>query len=119
MKLLIILSALVVLVFGQGTYTTENDDLDIDAIVSSPEKLQEWFSCFVDKGACSKVQSSFKADMPEAIREACGKCTAAQKEILKKFLAGLEETSPANFEEYKKKFDPENKYFAALKKAIA
>lgn len=57
--------------------------------------------------------------MAEAVREACAKCTVAQKEILKKFLKGLEEKAPADYEEFKKKFDSENKYFEALKKAIA
>ncbi|KAI8420212.1 hypothetical protein MSG28_008757 [Choristoneura fumiferana] len=119
MKLLVILSTLVVLAVGQGTYTAENDDLDIDGIVNDPKKLQEWFGCFVDKSPCDNVQLSFKADMPEAIREACAKCTTAQKGILKKFLVGLEEKAPADYEVFKKKYDSENKYIEPLKKAIA
>ncbi|XP_063366728.1 ejaculatory bulb-specific protein 3-like [Cydia amplana] len=119
MKLFIALATLVVLAAGQTTYTPENDDLDIDAVVSNPESLKAWYNCFVDKGECDKVQTSFKVDLPEAIQQACAKCTAPQKVILKKFLAGLKEKAPADYEVFRQKFDSENKYFGPLDKAIA
>ncbi|XP_047997148.1 ejaculatory bulb-specific protein 3-like isoform X2 [Leguminivora glycinivorella] len=119
MKFFIALATLVVLATGQDTYTTENDDLDIDALVNNPEQLKAWFNCFVDKSPCDKVQANFKADMPEAIQQACTKCTEAQKVILKKFLASLKEKAPADYEVYRQKYDPENKYFGPLDKALA
>nr|QEV81548.1 chemosensory protein 1 [Grapholita molesta] len=119
MKFLIVLASLVLLAAGQDTYTPENDDLDIDALVSNPEALKAWFNCFVDKGQCDKVQTSFKDDLPEAIQQGCAKCTAAQKVILKKYLAGLKEKAPADYEVLRQKYDPENKYFGPLEKAIA
>lgn len=56
--------------------------------------------------------------MAEAVQQACAKCTNAQKHIFKVFLDGLKKKSPADHEVYKKKFDPENKYFTALEAAI-
>ncbi|XP_063626809.1 ejaculatory bulb-specific protein 3-like [Cydia splendana] len=119
MKLFIALATLVVLAAGQNTYTSENDDLDIDALVSNPEMLKAWFNCFVDKGSCDKVQARFKVDLPEAVQQTCAKCTAAQKVITKKFFAGLKEKAPADYEVFRQKFDPENKYFGPLEKAVA
>ncbi|XP_061720901.1 ejaculatory bulb-specific protein 3-like [Cydia pomonella] len=119
MKFFIALAMLVVLAAGQETYTPENDDLDIDALVSNPESLKAWFNCFVDQGPCDKVQTTFKADLPEAIQQACAKCTSAQKVIMKKFLAALKEKSPGDYEVFRQKFDLENKYFGPLDKAIA
>ncbi|XP_063540212.1 ejaculatory bulb-specific protein 3-like [Cydia strobilella] len=119
MKLFIALATLVVLAAGQNTYTSEYDDLDIDALVSNLDSLKAWSNCFVDKGPCDKAQNSFKVDMHEAVQQACAKCTSAQKVIMKKFIAGLTEKSPADYELFRQKYDPENKYFGPLAKAIA
>ncbi|XP_063540215.1 ejaculatory bulb-specific protein 3-like [Cydia strobilella] len=118
MKLFIALATLVVLAAGQNTYTSENDDV-AEALISNPETLKVLFNCLLDKGPCDKTQTFIKTFMPEAIQQACAKCSADQKVILKKFLAGLKDHYPADYEVYKQKFDPENKYFVPLYKVIA
>jgi hypothetical protein len=60
MKFLIVLSALVALAVSQGSYTTENDNLDLDAVINNPEILKAWFKCFVDEGPCGKVEAVIK-----------------------------------------------------------
>ncbi|XP_063540655.1 ejaculatory bulb-specific protein 3-like [Cydia strobilella] len=117
MKLLIALATLVVLAAGH-TYSSINDHV-IDALISKPESLKAFFNCLVDNGPCDKTQAFAKAFMPEAIQQACDKCSAVQKVILKKFLAVLKEHFPADYEVYKQKFDPENKYFGPLYEAFA
>ncbi|XP_063366729.1 ejaculatory bulb-specific protein 3-like [Cydia amplana] len=119
MKLFIALTTSLLLAVGQASYNPANDNLDIDAVVSNPESLKAWFNCFVDKGPCDKVQAIAKADLPHGIQHACAKCSAPQKVILKKFLAGLKEKAPADYEVFRQMFDPENKYFGPLDKAIA
>ncbi|XP_063385794.1 ejaculatory bulb-specific protein 3-like [Cydia fagiglandana] len=119
MKLFIALATLVVLVAGQDTYKLEKEELDIDEVVSNPELLNSWFSCFVDQGPCNQLQARLKVDLPEGIQQACAKCTAPQKVIFKTFFTGLQEKAPADFEVFRQKFDPENKYFGPLAKAVA
>lgn len=58
-------------------------------------------------------------DVPEAVQLACSKCTPAQKHIFKRYLAALKEKLPETYNEFKKKYDPENKYFDALEAAVA
>nr|UNG39397.1 chemosensory protein 3 [Apocheima cinerarius] len=100
------------------TYTTENDDLDIAAVVANLQTLKEFVDCFNDKGNCNPQSGDFKKDMAEAIQQACAKCTDAQKHIFKVFLDGLKQKLPAENEVYRKKYDPDNKYFGPLEAAI-
>ncbi|CAH2042440.1 unnamed protein product, partial [Iphiclides podalirius] len=104
---------------GAETYSSENDDLDIEAVVKNLDTLKSFIDCFNDKKPCDEVQADFKKDLPEAFQEYCGKCTAAQKHIFRKFLEGAGEKLPKDLEELKKKYDPDSKHFAALQAAIA
>lgn len=57
--------------------------------------------------------------MPEAIATACRRCNDAQKHIYWKFLQGLKAMYPEEYQNYRKKYDPDNKYIDALEKAIS
>ncbi|KAL3613012.1 hypothetical protein CASFOL_043146 [Castilleja foliolosa] len=127
MKLLILLS-IVALVVADEKYTTENDDLDIEAVVSDKDQLLAFFGCFMDTSACNDVMADFKTikiiglfteDLPEAIQQACVKCTPAQKHILRRYLEVLKEKQPQEYATFTTKFDPDHKYFTNLETAIA
>nr|ABU87405.1 chemosensory-like protein [Trichoplusia ni] len=102
-----------------NTYGTENDDLDIDAVVADLDTLRGFVGCFMDTTPCHTVAADFKKDIPEAIKTNCLKCTQAQKHIFHKFLLGLKEKLPTEYEAFKAKFDPEGKHFTALETAVA
>ncbi|CAH0590221.1 unnamed protein product [Chrysodeixis includens] len=121
MKFFYALSVLLVLasVQAEETYSTENDDLDIDAVVADLDTLKGFVGCFMDTVTCHTVAADFKKDIPEAINTNCLKCTQAQKHIFHKFLLGLKEKLPADYESFKAKFDPERKHFDALEVAVA
>ncbi|KAJ2948447.1 hypothetical protein O0L34_g7695 [Tuta absoluta] len=118
MKVLILLSV-VALVVADEKYTTENDDLDIEAVVSDKDQLQAFYGCFMDTSACNDIMTDFKKDLPEVIQQACAKCTPAQKHIMRRFLEVLKEKQPQEYEQLQNKFDPEHKYFAKLETAVA
>lgn len=59
MKLFLLIS-LVTLAAAQQ-YDSNNDDLDIDAIVANVDSLKEWYNCFVHDATCNAVQSDFKS----------------------------------------------------------
>nr|ARO70315.1 Chemosensory protein 11 [Dendrolimus punctatus] len=101
------------------TYTTENDDLDIDRLVNNNDEFLSFIRCFLDMQECNSVAADFKKDLPEAVQTACLKCTQAQKHIFNKFLAGLKEKLPKEYEEFSNKFDPQGIYFGPLEKAVA
>ncbi|XP_075981787.1 ejaculatory bulb-specific protein 3-like [Anticarsia gemmatalis] len=120
MKFLYALSFLLALTaVNSETYSTENDNLDIDAVVADDATLKGFSGCFLDTVACDPVSADFKKDIPEATETACAKCTDAQKHIYHKFLEGLKTKVPGDYEAFKKKYDPQGKHFAALEAAVA
>ncbi|XP_034835695.1 ejaculatory bulb-specific protein 3-like [Maniola hyperantus] len=121
MKWVIILSALVALAAAEEEkYTTEQDDFDIEALRADPEELKIMLECFTGKGPCRENGAHFKKDLAEAIVEACAKCTDAQKHILKGFLEAIKAKEfMYGYRDFKDKYDPENKYLAALEAAVA
>ncbi|KPJ05766.1 PREDICTED: ejaculatory bulb-specific protein 3-like [Papilio xuthus] len=118
MKCLLLLPMLMALVAAE-TYSTENDDLDIEAVVGDLNTLKSFMDCFNDKKPCDAVQADFKKDLPEAFQNACAKCTAAQKHIFKRFLEESEKKVVDDLNALKKKYDPESKHYAALLSAIS
>nr|ALS03831.1 chemosensory protein 6 [Ectropis obliqua] len=119
MKFFYVFALSLVVACSGETYTTENDDLNIEAVVADLPTLQAFVGCFNDKVKCDEKSGDFKKDIAEAIQQACAKCTDAQKHIFKVFLTGLKEKLPADYAAFKAKYDPENKYFGNLEKAIA
>ncbi|XP_039759565.1 uncharacterized protein LOC120633423 [Pararge aegeria] len=119
MKWIIVLSALTVLARAKDLYSTENDDLDIDGLVKDVGSLKAFLGCFNDIGTCNAEAADFKKDMAEAVAQACEKCTEAQKHIFKVFLEAIKEKDPEGYKIFQQKYDPQNKYIAALQTAIA
>nr|WPO56422.1 chemosensory protein [Leucinodes orbonalis] len=118
MKFVVVLSAVLALAFAEN-YKSNIDNLDIEAVVTNPEKLKGVTQCFLDNGECSDVIGAIKKVLPEATEQACAKCTDPQKHMLKRYLTELSKTYPEDFEALKKKYDPENKYVDALRAALA
>lgn len=54
--------ALFAVVYSKETYTTENDDLDIEAVINDPVQLKAFCDCFTEKGPCDDVTGHFKSE---------------------------------------------------------
>lgn len=62
MKYLYVLSFLLALVAVNGeTYSTENDDFDIDSAVADLDSLKGLVACLLDTGNCNEVIADFKS----------------------------------------------------------
>lgn len=48
--------------------------------------------------------------LPEVIQTSCQKCSPIQKEHVRKTVKAISEKKPEDFEEFRKKYDPEGKY---------
>ncbi|KAM3963249.1 chemosensory protein 7 [Aphomia sociella] len=119
MKFFIVFCAVIALTVAEDKYATTNDNFDIEALAASKPDLEAFTACFVQDTNCNRISSDFKKDLPEAIKEACAKCTDAQKHILKRYLEALQEKLPEKFGEFKKKYDPEGTLLEPLKAAIS
>ncbi|KAL3613013.1 Insect pheromone-binding, A10/OS-D [Castilleja foliolosa] len=110
MKCLIILS-MVALAVTAETYPADHDDLDIENVVSNDDLLLSYNTCFTDKAPCSEIPAFFKPRARSVLK--------AQKHIMRRYVEGLKQKYPEEFGAFVKKFDPANKYTAALAAAIA
>lgn len=61
----------------------------------------------------------FSEVLPEVITTACKKCTPQQIRLTRKAFKAFATMLPDMFDEFKRKYDPQNKYYDSLKKAIA
>ncbi|XP_072942936.1 ejaculatory bulb-specific protein 3-like [Epargyreus clarus] len=118
MKCVVLLCGFLALV-AADTYTTENDDLDIEAVLADKAKHQAFLDCFLDKQPCDEVQADFKKDLPEAVAQACAKCTDAQMHIFNRFLTVSKQNLLEGYNALKAKYDADGKHFGPLEAAIA
>ncbi|XP_023942514.1 ejaculatory bulb-specific protein 3-like [Bicyclus anynana] len=118
MKVLI-LFALCALAAAEDYYTTGNDYLDVDAFFADNKLPKEYMECYMDRGPCPELAASYKKIIPEAVEQACKKCSSPQRHIFGKYLQGLKTLYPEDYQNFKKKYDPDNKYFDALEKVLS
>ncbi|XP_059060889.1 ejaculatory bulb-specific protein 3-like [Achroia grisella] len=119
MEVITVLCAVIALVAADEKYSATNDHFDVEALVASKAELETFTSCFISNVNCNDISNDFKKDIPEAVKEACGKCTNEQKHIFKRYLEGLQEQLPQRYEDFKKKYDPEGKLLEPLRVAIS
>lgn len=60
MKCVLVFFAILGLAVAQQ-YSSENDDLDIEAVVGDAESLKSFVECFNDKGSCNEQMADFKS----------------------------------------------------------
>ncbi|KAJ8683613.1 hypothetical protein QAD02_019405 [Eretmocerus hayati] len=60
-------------------YSSEYDNIDVDAILKSDQLRNHAFDCIVGKGECSEAERFIKEKLPEAIFTSCKRCTLKQK----------------------------------------
>ncbi|GBP07817.1 Ejaculatory bulb-specific protein 3 [Eumeta japonica] len=119
MKFFVLFGVALGLAAAAELYSSENDNIDIEGILSRSEEFKGLVDCFLDRGPCDAVAADFRKDLPEAVEQSCAKCTDAQKHLFNRFLGGLKEKSPQDHDAFKAKYDPENKYFGELEQAVA
>ncbi|CAG4947282.1 unnamed protein product [Colias eurytheme] len=115
----IVLFASVAMLVSSETYSTENDDIDIEGLVNDVNNLRAFINCFNDKGECNVAAADFKKDLRDAFETSCSKCTEAQKHIFKRFLEEGKVKLPEEFAYFLQKYDSEGKYIQPLEQAIA
>ncbi|XP_041985017.1 uncharacterized protein LOC121737410 [Aricia agestis] len=118
MKFLILFCGLLALTLAEK-YSTENDDLDIEALIKNDAEFKSFLDCFNEKIPCEPVPAQFKSDLTEAVETACRKCTDAQKIQMKRFLEHTIQKYPKEFQVFSKIYDKDSKHLVALMSALS
>nr|CAJ01514.1 hypothetical protein [Pediculus humanus corporis] len=68
-------------------YSTKYDNIDLDSILKNDRLLQNYVNCLLDKGTCTPEGTDLKKVLPDALENACAKCSEAQKRGAEKKLS--------------------------------
>ncbi|XP_058452937.1 ejaculatory bulb-specific protein 3-like [Malaya genurostris] len=109
---LIVLCMLIAFAVAQeetGTYTNKYDNIDIEEVLKSDRLFRGYHNCLLDMGPCTPDGAELKKYLPEALENACVKCTEKQREIGIKVINYLIENRPEEWATLRARFDPESK----------
>nr|XP_050854250.1 ejaculatory bulb-specific protein 3-like [Vespula vulgaris] len=95
--------------YTEEPYSNIYDQVDVDAIFNSERFLNQYINCLLDDGPCTADGRSLKQVLPEILATQCARCNEYQKKIAKKIWQ-LKEKKPKVWDQFKKKYDPENIY---------
>lgn len=120
MKYLALIAFAVVLAFvaarPEEVYTSRFDNVDVDNILKSDRLFRNYFNCLMDKGKCTPDGKELKRLLPDALKTDCTKCTKKQRESVDKVLKHMIEKRKTEWDDLKKKYDPDNVYTTKFEK---
>ncbi|EEB19856.1 ejaculatory bulb-specific protein 3 precursor, putative [Pediculus humanus corporis] len=91
-------------------YSTKYDNIDLDSILKNDRLLQNYVNCLLDKGTCTPEGTDLKKVLPDALENACAKCSEAQKRGAEKVIRHLLENKKDVFTLLEAKYDPNGVY---------
>nr|CAD7604574.1 unnamed protein product [Timema genevievae] len=99
-------------------YTDRYDHIDVDVILSNKRTTNVYVKCILEEGACPPEGKELKAQLPEALRTTCAKCTETQKKFVRRVSKYLIENQPENWNKISDHYDKERKYADSFNKFI-
>ncbi|XP_041972124.1 putative odorant-binding protein A10 [Aricia agestis] len=102
-----------------SAYEDIDDTYDYDSLLKDLKQLRQLVDCFLDKGYCTDVESHIKDHLLDQIITNCQNCDLVQKHYAHAFFDALKKNYPADYAEYKKKYDLDGKHMESLEKEIS
>nr|CAD7577206.1 unnamed protein product [Timema californicum] len=99
-------------------YTDRYDHIDVDVILSNKRTTNVYVKCLLEEGACPPEGKELKAQLPEALRTTCAKCTDTQKKFVRRVSKYLIENQPDNWNKISDHYDKERKYADSFNKFL-
>ncbi|CAG9563965.1 unnamed protein product [Danaus chrysippus] len=109
MKLLILLALVSFVAAEEQLYSLQK--IDLSNVGENIGEFKKFMDCLLDNGPCSEVYESYRVRVNESLQSSCGKCTPELKRFAVEFFDVLKKYLPQEYDDFLKKYDPENKYF--------
>ncbi|XP_034935313.1 ejaculatory bulb-specific protein 3-like [Chelonus insularis] len=93
-----------------NVYMTTWDKVNLDEVLACKKLLHHYFTCLMGQGPCPPDGRELKKILPEALRNACAKCSKSQEEGAIKIIKYLRKYEPKKFETLANKYDPKGIY---------
>ncbi|XP_075165823.1 ejaculatory bulb-specific protein 3-like [Haematobia irritans] len=113
---LAVVAFVTVSVSADDKYTTKYDNINYKEILGSDRLYENYHKCLVERGPCTPDGRDLKSTIPEALKNACNKCSDKQKKIADEVLQYLKDKRKSQFEELLDKYDPERIYLTKYSK---
>lgn len=95
---LIIAISVLMCVLAEEMYSTQYDNVDIQAMLQNDELRDKYNKCFMEIIPCETPEQKYLTDMfSEAYQTKCKKCTEKQKEMLKAVVEWYQKNDPAKW----------------------
>ncbi|CAG9563964.1 unnamed protein product [Danaus chrysippus] len=117
MKTIIFLAVIVFAVADPEFYQV--DTLDMEKMQKDPQEFKRLVDCLLDRGPCTPVYSTYRSIVKESVESICTKCSPAQKNAFWLFLKALKDAVPEDYDNFRQKYDADNKYFNILEPELS
>nr|AIT38552.1 chemosensory protein 1 [Bemisia tabaci] len=118
LTLVVLVDCAATAVLSADTYTTQFDNIDLEAILKNEKLVDNYTKCLMDEGPCTNEGRTLKKLLPDALKTACAKCTEKQKTGARKVIKFYQTQHPEDFKKLQQKYDPEGKFKAEFEKAL-
>ncbi|XP_072766205.1 ejaculatory bulb-specific protein 3-like [Anoplolepis gracilipes] len=94
-----IIGIALVCVFAEELYSSQFDDVDINAVFNNPKLRRQYYKCMMDIAPCRTADAKFfKEIFGDALQTECRKCTEKQKQILDFVIDWYTKNNPAELQ---------------------
>ncbi|XP_069695423.1 ejaculatory bulb-specific protein 3-like [Periplaneta americana] len=103
--------ACVLTVVVADTYTSEFDNLDLDAFFQKDDQVEAFSNCLLDESTCTTDKMKhLRILLLDAYNTKCEKCTDKQKELIRKAVTLSIQKVPQQWVKIVKAFDPDGSH---------
>nr|QRI42718.1 chemosensory protein 23 [Agrilus planipennis] len=99
------------------SYPPEVDQLDVDAFINDPERVNKFIECVVNE-VCDEKAKVIKDVLLDAFNSHCSKCSESEKQKMRKVTKHIIEKEPESWTKIVQKYDPELKHAATFRKFL-
>nr|QHR83079.1 chemosensory binding protein 3 [Ceracris nigricornis] len=86
------------------------ENLDVDRMLRNQRFVAATIKCLMDEGPCTPEARDLKKVLPDALKSDCSKCSAKQKENVRKVFEFMMKERNADWQRLSRKYDPDGEH---------
>ncbi|XP_049814613.1 ejaculatory bulb-specific protein 3-like [Schistocerca nitens] len=106
LALLIVTAALATAAAADDRYA-KYDHVDVERMLRNQRFVNAAIKCLLEEGPCTPEIRDLKKMLPDALKSDCSKCSAKQKENVRKVVDFMMKQRAADWARLSRKYDPE------------
>ncbi|XP_047116804.1 ejaculatory bulb-specific protein 3-like [Schistocerca piceifrons] len=107
---LLLLLALAEAAGPQEALYAKYENLDVDRMLRNQRLVAATIKCLMDEAPCTPEARDLKKVLPDALKSDCSKCSAKQKENVRKVFEFMMKERSADWQRLSRKYDPDGEH---------